>query len=89
MGKDLPNKKLHRTAGNYPNPIRWQKSYSSMGTDLLSSIRFQQKKVFAGSGDLGTGRIFFTVQFSVHINQSTAQENCKEGGGAKLTPTLL
>jgi len=34
MGKDLPNKKLHRTAGNYQIPIRWQKSYSSMGTDL-------------------------------------------------------
>ena len=40
MSKDLLNKKLHRTAGDYQIKICRQKFYSPMGMDSLSSIRF-------------------------------------------------
>jgi hypothetical protein len=50
MSKDLSQKKLIRTAGKYQIPIRWQISYSSVGTESLSLIRFQQKRFLRDPG---------------------------------------
>ena len=61
-----------------------------MGTDLLSSIRFQQKRVFAGSGDLGTGRIPMYRTFFMFTSINQLLSNLKwEEGGVKIQPYTL